>query len=71
MARWLETFPVPEGRLHQGSTLLDSIEEGYEVFPEAFFEYAPWFTNVEKAILIGREMLGRFGHLRYRTLSPL
>ena len=54
MARWLETFPVPENspthlirHLHFSIGMFDDI-------PEKFFEYTPWFTNVEKATLSDR-----------------
>ena len=46
VARWLETFPVPEeSPVHYVRSLLLSFDERIGV-PEDIFEYVPWFTNV-------------------------
>ena len=70
IAKWLETFPVPEeSPAHFVRDLRFSIEEGYEVFPEAFFEYFSWFTNVEGVTFMGREIFGVVGPLWTPPLS--
>ena len=46
VARWLETFPVPEeSPAHYVRSPLLSFDERIGV-PEDLFEYVPWFTNV-------------------------
>ena len=58
MLRWLETFPVLENSpAHFVRHLRLSIGE-YGGAPEKFFEYIPWFTNVEKATLLNYEDFG-------------
>ena len=58
MLRWLETFPVPENSpAHFVRHLHLSIGE-YGGAPEKFFEYIPWFTDVEKATLLNYEDFG-------------
>ena len=53
VAKWLETFPVPEGSpAHHVKNLRFSIRKRDDV-PERFFEYTPWFTNVKRIALLG------------------
>jgi len=56
MERWLKTFPVPEkGPSHLVRDLGFRIGGGSDCAPEEFFEYIPWFTNVEKVTLLSRQ----------------
>ena len=51
MVRWFETFPVPkESPAHYVRELFFSVGE-LDSVPERFFEYTPWFANVERASL--------------------
>ena len=60
MKRWLETFPVPEeSPAHYVRDLRFSIGK-HDVAREKFFEYAPWFENVER--------MGLYGHGSYEPL---
>ena len=55
MERWLKTFPVPEeSPAHLVSDLSFRIG-GSDRTPEKFFEYIPWFTNVERVTLSSRQ----------------
>ena len=60
MVKWIEAFPVPEDSpAHHVRDLRFSIG-GHNSIPEKFFGYTPWFTNVERVILLG---LGMFDFL--------
>ena len=53
MTKWLETFPVPEqSPAHYIRDLRVSIG-GFNCSPEMFFEYTPWFSNVERVTFLG------------------
>lgn len=53
MDTWFEAFPVPgEVPAHHARTLR-VFTTGISRLPEKFFEYPPWFTNVEKAVVLG------------------
>ena len=55
MVRWLETFPAPEeSPAHHVRDLRFSVGRDDNV-PERFFEYTPWFTNVERTTLSAHE----------------
>jgi len=50
---WLKTFPVPEeSPAYYVRDLCVWVGGGHRV-PEKFFEYTPWFTNLEKISLLG------------------
>jgi len=52
MDKWSKTFPVPEeSPAHRVRDLRVWI--GESPVPEEFFEYTPWFRNVEKVSLLG------------------
>jgi len=52
MDKWLKMFPVPEeSPAHRVRDLRVWI--GENPVPEEFFEYAPWFRNVERVSLLG------------------
>ena len=53
MAQWLETFPVPEKSPAHYIRDLRMSTGGYDSSPEKFFEYTPWFRNVERVTLLG------------------
>ena len=54
MAKWLETFPVPEeSPALYIRDLRVSTASGYDSSPEKFFEYTLWFRNVERVTLLG------------------
>ena len=53
VARWLETFPVPEGSPARHVRCLRLSAEGDHIVPARFFEYTPCFTNVEVVTLFG------------------
>ena len=53
MVRWLETFPVPEeSPAHLVKHLYFTVGK-YVDGPKEFFEYTPWFTKVERVVLLG------------------
>jgi hypothetical protein len=55
MARWLESFPVPEeGPAHYVRDLGFSLG-GFYGAPREFSEHTPWFTNMERVALLGYE----------------
>ena len=63
--RWLNTFPVPEEcPAHHVRDLMFSLK-GYYTAPQRFFEYVPWFENVERVTLLEHE-----GFWPPETLSP-
>ena len=69
MAKWLETFLVPEeSPAHQVRDLRFSIGK-YDSPREKFFEYAPWFTNVERITLLGYGCLQPLWMSSFRWLS--
>ena len=52
-ARWLKMFPVPEESPAHHVRDLHLLVGGRNSVPEQFFEYTPWFTNVERMVLSG------------------
>ena len=53
MDKWLKTFPVPEQSPAHYIRDLRVSTGGYGSSPGVFFEYIPWFTNVERVTLLG------------------
>jgi len=73
MERWLKAFPVPEeGPAHLVKDLGIRIG-GSDSTPEKFFEYTPWFTNVERVTVSAQRgySLGiyPYGRLPHSTTS--
>ena len=52
MARWLETFPVPEESPAHYVRDIRFSTGVYDDVPEKFFEHIPWFTNVERVTFL-------------------
>ena len=52
-AKWFETLQEPEESPARHVRDLRFSIRGYDGAPEKFFEYIPWFTNVEKVTLLG------------------
>ena len=53
MDKWLKTFPLPE---ESPACLVKDLHVGIgwnDPVPDKFFEYTPWFTNMEKISLLG------------------
>ena len=67
-AKWFETLQEPEDSPARHVRDLRFSIRGYYGAPEKFFEYIPWFTNVEKVTLSGH---GRYQPLRVPWLWKL
>jgi len=52
VAKWLKTFPVPEESPAHYVKYLRFLLGGRYGVPEKFSKHTPWFTNVEKMVLI-------------------
>ena len=53
MDKWLDTFPVLEDSPARHVRDIRIWVGGSDRVPETFFEYTPWFTNVERISLLG------------------
>lgn len=51
--RWLKVFPVPEESPAHYVRDLRLSTGGDRCVPDKFFEYTPWFTNVERVYFLG------------------
>ena len=64
MAKWLETFPVPEESPAHHVRDLRFLTQQPSSLPEEFFENIQWFTNAERATLLG------YGEIQPLRLPP-
>ena len=55
MERWIKIFPVPEESPAHLVRDLGFLIGGSDRAPKKFFEYIPWFTNVERVTLFSRQ----------------
>ena len=61
VAKWLETFPVPEESPAYHVKDLRFSLGGRCGAPEEFFKHTPWFTNAEKMTVTGNVMFPSLG----------